>query len=423
MEKFDHKHYLSTYVQHRLEESERLFYAASEETEPYKYKYQGRKVLEELSKDSRLIIDETNNDAYLLITNAIIHYGLGQNYFETEETSQAEKEFQKSLKFFSKIDPKLIILFSNYLQMLYNSLGILYTNREDFKNGLALFAKAEHLYELIHKLHYRKQVDSVYTKAELVQALEKNLSYPTIYKFFYQGGTNLQLAEKNYTLTLFYMAQAYTKFNLKEKAAKYCGDTMKRQYVTKQYELKDWCSNAISLADYFIYRQEFAQSQYLLLSALSVIPENKKKKLTASLQMAIGRHLLEFLRFNVEKYQLQQSDEKNLEVIINKKTIIFEGLKVDFLPLKVPKAIEEINSIFRQMNTQFKKALKLFVLDGFVSEYIQIVRDLSQGYKYLAMIEKDVERVVALYEKRKDLLELPHREINPKAFENYWQVK
>lgn len=38
--------------------------------------------------------------------------------------------------------------------------------------------------------------------------------------------------------------------------------------------------------------------------------------------------------------------------------------------IEVKKDFDEVKSIFRQANTQFKKALSYFVLDGFVTEHI-----------------------------------------------------
>lgn len=48
------------------------------------------------------------------------------------------------------------------------------------------------------------------------------------FNFYYQGGNDFEQIEENHTLTLFYLAQAYTKINLKHKAAEYCGLTLKR---------------------------------------------------------------------------------------------------------------------------------------------------------------------------------------------------
>jgi hypothetical protein len=43
---------------------------------------------------------------------------------------------------------------------------------------------------------------------------------------------------------------------------------------------------------------------------------------------------------------------------------------------KIAKTEEEIKSIFRQGNTQFKKSLEYFVLDGYVTEHCQIKEEL-----------------------------------------------
>jgi hypothetical protein len=72
--------------------------------------------------------------------------------------------------------------------------------------------------------------------------------------------------------TLFYMAQAYTKYGFKDLAARYCGETLKRQYRSKHYILKDWVVNCISLAEYYMSTHNYAQSQYLLLAGLTVLP-------------------------------------------------------------------------------------------------------------------------------------------------------
>jgi len=49
------------------------------------------------------------------------------------------------------------------------------------------------------------------------------------FQFYYLGGLNLEKAEEIFTLTNFYIAQCYTKYGLKDDAAYYCGQTLKRQ--------------------------------------------------------------------------------------------------------------------------------------------------------------------------------------------------
>jgi hypothetical protein len=92
-------------------------------------------------------------------------------------------------------------------------------------------------------------------------------------------------------LTQFYLAQAYTKLGFKAKAAEFCGRTLQRQFKTKTFELKEFISNIINLAEYYQNNQLFAQSEYLLLLGLRILPEGQKKKTHANLYMSLGNML------------------------------------------------------------------------------------------------------------------------------------
>ena len=77
--------------------------------------------------------------------------------------------------------------------------------------------------------------------------LVKNTKYQAVYhnradeprdrafRYYYEGGINPEELENGHTLTLFYLAQAYTKLDLKDKAAETCGKTLQRQYATNKY--------------------------------------------------------------------------------------------------------------------------------------------------------------------------------------------
>jgi hypothetical protein len=94
------------------------------------------------------------------------------------------------------------------------------------------------------------------------------------------------------------------------------------------------------------------------------------------------------------------------------------------LPVKYPseikdfKDIEDAKSLFRLSNTQFKRALDYFVLDGYVTEHVQMKQDLSKLYKHLSQMEQNKDRFIAMQERRKELLEPIMSQINPKAYEN-----
>ena len=334
--------FLSTYYQTKVEESEYYTNLPSEETHPFDNKYKARKILETilLAKDVETLSPE--NQA---VAKGIVQYILALNFFDTEENSQAEKHFIISLELFTQLSRDRICYFFNYIQDIYNSLGIIHTNREDIENGLGLFCKAESLYFLMRKIHGRNPVTPVHS----LRYLRPSKDVSQKFRFFHQGGIHMPQSEKSYTLTLFYMAQAYAKIGMKSKAAQYCGWTLKRQFETNDYEMKDWTINCLSLAEFYNANCEFAQSQYLLMAGLSIIPDDSKKKLHATFYMSLGHHLLEYLGFAIEKYLAGEQDDPATNETLNKNSITFSNIKMDFIKLKLPKTVEEISAIFRMM--------------------------------------------------------------------------
>ena len=53
------------------------------------------------------------------------------------------------------------------------------------------------------------------------------------------------------------------------------------------------------------------------------------------------------------------------------------------------RGMDDAKTLFRLSNTQYKKALEYYVLDGYVSEHVQIQQGISMLYKHLAKIEPD----------------------------------
>ena len=58
--------------------------------------------------------------------------------------------------------------------------------------------------------------------------------------------------------------------------------------------------------------------------------------------------------------------------------------------------IEQAKFLFRLGNTQFKKALEFYVIDGYVTDHSRIKKDVSDLYKYITMLETDQARVYAM---------------------------
>jgi hypothetical protein len=66
--------------------------------------------------------------------------------------------------------------------------------------------------------------------------------------------------------------------------------------------------------------------------------------------------------------------------------LLFPGFQQAFPQVKLATNLEECKSLFRKANTQYKKALEVFPLDGYVTEHIDILFLISKLYHSLAKI-------------------------------------
>lgn len=170
---------------------------------------------------------------------------------------------------------------------------------------------------------------------------------------------------------MFYLGQAYTQAGKTEQGVKYLSITMKRQLEAESFQIKDWVINNINLAEYFTQHGNFAQAEHCLQAAFTILPIDlsKKKKLRATLQMQMGRYYKNRLIFHVNNF-LQQKEQ--IPEVVHKKFVEYDSLKLKWPQIKDIENIEEAKLLFRLANTQFMKALEIYVLDGYVTEHFEI---------------------------------------------------
>lgn len=70
--------------------------------------------------------------------------------------------------------------------------------------------------------------------------------------------------------------------------------------------------------------------------------------------------------------------------------------QVEWPCLKQVETEAEAVHCFKLANTQLQRALKVFVIDGWVTEHVKICQILSKLYKQLALVEQDKDRLMAL---------------------------
>ena len=362
--------------------------------------------------------------------NAILYYYLGSFNASNEDPSVCEEPFTKSIKYFNSFPTKIKMKFVNYYQEIFNNLGIIYYNRGEIKKGLEHLAKAEQIYKTFF-LELSQNKENKYIFSNDLAFFISNINNEKTNNILFNFETsdfekNKRIFEHNYTLTIFYFAQAFTKLNFRKKAIHFCSVTLKRQIENNEYDIKDAVNNCINLSDFYLESQNFAQTEYILRCALSLIPEDKtqKKKLRASVQAQLGKYYLERLKLALLLMRKNTSiaNEKNLEELINKKKFTIDNLKdVKFPEIKDVQSLEEAKSLFRKGNTQLKRALKIFVMDGYVTDHIKITQTISQLYKYLIFFEPDNARIFSMEDRRINLLEPMVQAINHKVYVIQWQ--
>lgn len=400
----------------------------------FKSKEKAKKILISLIDNPYVNYFKTNKIIFACL-NGILHFYLGLAIFNTEDQFESESSFMKSLDFFNSLPMVVKMRYINIYQEAYNNLGILFYNKGEIKKGLQFFGKAEQMYKVFNDLNghnitnnfntFMRNVskDSSQSDSAAAAAAAENLEF---FNFFIDGGLNRKTFEHNYTLTIFYYAQAFTKLGFRKKAIKYCSMTLKRQIELNEYDLKDTIVNCINLSEFYTENQHFAQAEYVLIAANALLPEDaaKKKKIRAMVQMHLGKYFFERLKFAVRqtKEQIWISENEELFGIVNKRIVTFNNMNILWPRIEDIRDIEQAKLLFRLGNTQFKKSLEYFALDGFVTEHIAISRDVSQLYKNLSFFESENNRIFAMIERRIGLLEGLVKQINQKAFIVQWQV-
>ena len=402
------------------------YYSSQEKTE----KNKSITLIKSLIESSFLSKIKPFNEIIFTSINAVLYYFLGTFNASNEDPSVCEEPFTKSIKYFNSLPTKIKMKFVNYYQEIFNNLGIIYYNRGQIKKGLEHLAKAEQIYKTFF-LNLTKDGENKFIFSTDLSFFLNNICNENTKNMLYNFETddfekNKKIFEHNYTLTIFYFAQAFTKLNFRKKAIHFCSVTLKRQIENNEYDLKDAVNNCINLSDFYLETQNFAQTEYILKCALSLLPQDKtqKKKLRASVQAQLGKYYLERLKLALllARKNTSIANEKNLEELINKRHFLINNLtNIEFPKIKDIQNLEDAKSIFRKGNTQLKRALQIFVMDGYVTDHIKITQTISQLYKYLILFEPDNARIFAMEDRRINLLEPMVKAINHKVYVIQWQ--
>jgi hypothetical protein len=413
--------FLYTMFQYYLEKANELYNQQTPEK-----KAKAIKIIKSLI-DSSFINHYRSNKIIYACLNGILNFYLGMFNLNNEDQTSCETSFNKAINYFNTLPTLIKMRYINLYQEIFNNLGIIYYHKGEIKKGLQHLGKAEQIYKVFNGLNGYNFTNDFprFMKSCCSLNEEGSNGEMEFFSFYIDGGINKKSFEHNYSLTIFYYAQAFTKLGFRKKAIKYCSLILKRQIELNDYEIKDALMNCLNLSEFYMENQHYAQAEYILISAMSILPEDPSEEilLRSALQNQLGKYFLERLKFAVISIKENNliADNDNIFNIVNKKIFTFNTLNIVWPQIKDIVNIEQAKSLFRLANTQFKKALNFYNIKEYIFEHIQICQSISQLYKYLISFEFDTGRIFAMEERRINILKPLLKKIDKKNNIMQWQ--
>jgi len=84
-------------------------------------------------------------------------------------------------------------------------------------------------------------------------------------------------------------------------------------------------------------------------------------------------------------------------------------------------SFESAREIFKLGNHYFGQALGYFVLDGFVTDHVKILQELSQMYRTLCFWERESKRAAAMMTRRVRMITPLLEQLNPNVYVAFWR--
>ncbi|XP_078576444.1 KIF-binding protein-like [Branchiostoma floridae x Branchiostoma japonicum] len=432
------------------------------ETEPYKSKYKARELLLQLAEALQGFQDESQAEENIELTLQLaeLWFHLGVNFSETEEVPTGEQYFSRCAEFLQghKMDQRCVNTCLNCL----NQLGILWVSRSEPEKALKILQEAEDIYKM-----YMHNVGQPPLLLHELLSPEQTGSPKSRQAEF----------EKTHTLTLYYLAQTYPKLGDNEKSAAYCHLTLSRQLQSGHFQPIDWATNCATLSQYYVTRDNFTQGRHCLASASSVlsqVPEpsdetedgenesarGKLERRKADISRCWLKYCLVLLQesrqalmddigeldrakqtdlakggavagskgsHNDDKQEKSEDPEKaeGADGSIchhgdEKSQLRFESLELTALEDQVTDKkvtdFDQARAVFLVGQKYVNAAKKFYVLDGHVTDFVEITQDWSQLFRALSFFEQDFERRCKMHKRRADMLQSLLSELNQQHY-------
>mmetsp|Transcript_12775 Transcript_12775/g.32657 ORF Transcript_12775/g.32657 Transcript_12775/m.32657 type:complete len:626 (-) Transcript_12775:147-2024(-) len=248
-----------------------------------------------------------------------------------------------------------------------------------------------------------------------------------LYELWALSSAESEEREQVHTETLFFLAQVYAATGESAVAAELCTETLGRQRkLGHSFEPIRWARDALGLAALFGVNQGATRvASHLICAALRAIAEidhpggvgdgasddEAIAQIRADALRAKGALYLAVLEHATDLHVRHQSmhgrwAERELQLALPQSDTVDEQDELDECPPAVQDAagFDAARQLFKVANTAFEEAKAFFVLDGYTTDHVTILRSQSQLYRLLALQEQDPKRISAMHSRRDNLL-------------------
>eukprot|EP00300_Choanocystis_sp_HF-7_P007943 c15606_g1_i1.p1 GENE.c15606_g1_i1~~c15606_g1_i1.p1 ORF type:complete len:634 (+),score=169.64 c15606_g1_i1:44-1903(+) len=356
----------------------------------------------------------TDGPKRLLNLLAVVDFKIGTNFVTTEENHAGQMYLEHALKRLELVCSDFAV---DYLDGL-NQLGVLWSNREEFPKSMEFLQRAERFYK---DLSAGEQTKKLFL--ENVTEEERAMHGDKL-----QPNTDMARVEELYTLTAFFIAQVYGHMGKSESSAEYCQLCLQRQLNDFEVlNLVDFAYNCIGLYNYYVLCNQLVQAEYSLHAAEYVLTrgdrpasgkgfqekEGGMPQAMAELHKTWGRFYGMLLRLGWEQY----NDPDKPPYAPSELTVVYKKLpQFQLTSLRLPSSFEEALTVFKKGEHSLERSKEYFVLDGWVTDHLEVLTELSQMYANLANFESDIPRKCKMLKRKINLFEPIITELNPRVY-------
>jgi len=255
-------------------------------------------------------------------------------------------------------------------------------------------------------------------------------------------------AHSLYTHVCFYMAQAYAATQRPELSAEYCQRTLERQLKMAPVDAQEWYRNCTGLMDYFLTQDRYADAELCLKACDKIIAppylevpsppaaqaeiediQEKVVELTADLNRRWGVLNLVILEAAAERHhralmgeRVTDDDASSSSSASLLSSIKFDGLNLGPCTMKPVSAVttfEDAKDLFKSGHARHLAAMKYYLMDGFVTDHVTLLRNVSAMYRSLALFEPNEKRKMAMLQRRVDLLKPLLKELSKSSYADF----